>query len=64
MLLKKNPFFPFMCTDAFLDVFIQSWQVRQGGVSYAEVVSSGHHLQYLCWYRFLVESVPSSRDVV
>ena len=26
--------------------------------------SSGHHVQYLCWYRFLVESVSSSRDVV
>ena len=31
-----------------------------GSVSFAEVVSSGHHFQYLGWYRFLVESVPSS----
>ena len=23
----------------------------------------GHHIQYLCWYRFLVEFVSSSRDV-
>ena len=57
-------FLPFMLTDAFLDVFIQSRQFRRGAVSFAEVVSSGHHVQYLCWNRFLVESVPSSRDVV
>ena len=24
----------------------------------------GHHVQYLCWYRFLMEYVASSRDVV
>ena len=62
--LNKISLFLFILTDAFLDVFIQSWQFRRGGVSFAEVVSSGHHVQYLCWYRFLVESVPSSRDVV
>ena len=45
-----------MLTDAFLDVFIQSWQFRRGVVSFAEVVSSGHHVQYLHWYRFHVES--------
>ena len=26
--------------------------------------SSSHHVQYLFWYRFLVDSVPSSRNVV
>ena len=26
--------------------------------------SSSHHIHDLCWYRFLVKSVPSSRDVV
>ena len=56
---KSLHFFLFMLTDAFLDVFIQSWQFRRGVVSFAEVVSSGHHVQYLCCYRFLVESVPS-----
>ena len=61
---KISPFFPFMLTDAFLDVFIQSWQFRRGTISFAEVVLSGHHVQYFCWYRFLVESVSSSRDVV
>ena len=44
--------------------FFQSLPFRRGGVSFTEVVSSSHHVQYLCWYRFLVESVPSSRDVV
>ena len=32
--------------------------------SSGEVVSSGYHVKYPCWYRFLVESVSSSRDVV
>ena len=33
--------------------------------SSGEVVSPGHHgIWYLCWYRFRVESVASSRDVV
>ena len=30
----------------------------------SDEVGSSHHVQYLCWYRFLVESVPSSKDVV
>ena len=62
--LNKISLLPFMLTDVFLDVFIQYWQFRRGGVSFLEVVSSSHHVQYLCWYRFLVESVPSSRDVL
>ena len=43
---------------------------RRGGsgchnsVPFTEVIWSCHHKQYLCWYRFLVESVSSSRDVV
>ena len=61
---KSLHFLPLMLTDAFLNVFIQNWQFIRGGVSFAEVVSSGHHVQYLCWYMFLVESVPYSRDVV
>ena len=61
---KSLYFFSFMLTDAFLDVFIQSRQFRRGAISFAEVVSSGHHIQYICWYRFLVESVSSSGDVV
>ena len=55
--------FPFVHTDAVLDGFIQSWQFRCG-VSFTEVISSVHHVQYLCWYSFLMESVASSRDVV
>ena len=35
-----------------------------GGVSFTEVISSVHQVQYICWYRFLMESVTSSRDVV
>ena len=31
---------------------------------FTEVISSVHHVQYLCWYRFLMEYVTSSRDVV
>ena len=45
---KISQFFPFMLIDAFLDVFIQSWQFRGGGVSFAGVVSSGHHVHYFC----------------
>ena len=54
---------PFKYPDAVLDVFIKSWQFRQGGVSFTEVIS-GHHIQYVCWYRFLMEFVSSSRYVV
>ena len=43
---------------------LYSWDIRQGGVSFAGVVSSGHHVQYLCWYMFLVEYVVFGRDVV
>ena len=64
VLNKISPLLPLRLTYAFLDVFIQSWQFRRGGVSFVEVVLSGHHVQFLCWYRFLVESVPYSRDVV
>ena len=61
---KISPFLPFVCVEAVLDVIIQSWQFRRGGIYFTEVISSCHHIQYLCWYRFLVESVSSSRDVV
>ena len=49
---------------AVLDVFIQSWLFRWSGVSFGYVVSPGHHVQNICWYRFLMESVVSSRDVM
>ena len=61
---KISLFFRLCSQMRFLDVFIQSWRFRRDSVSFAEVVSSGHHVQYICWYRFLVESVPSSWDVV
>ena len=61
---KISQFFPFMYMGAFLDVFIQSWQFMPGEVSLAEVVSPGHHVQYLFWYRFLMEYVVCRRDVV
>ena len=61
---KGSPFLPFVHTDTVLDVFIQSWQFRWGGVSFTEAMSSVHHAQYLYWYRFVMESVTSSRDVV
>ena len=61
---KISPFLPFVCVDAVLYVIIQSWQFRRGGISFTEVNSSCHHIQYLRWYRFIVESVSSSRDVV
>ena len=60
----KYQFFPFVCVVAVLDVIIQSWQFRRGGIPFTEVILSCQHIQYLCWYRFLVESVSSSRDVV
>ena len=61
---KISPFLPFVCVDAVLDVIIQYWPFRRGGNSFTEVITSCHHIKYLCWYRFLVESVSSSRDVV
>ena len=54
----------FLCADAVLDVIIQFWQFRRGGISFTEVISFCHHIQYFSWYRFLVEPVSSSRDVV
>ena len=48
VLNKISQFLPFMLTDAFLDVFIQSWPFRRGAISFVEVVSSGYHIQYLC----------------
>ena len=61
---KSLHFLPFVCVNVVLDVIIQSRQFRRGGISFTEVISSCHHIQYFCWYRFLVESVSSSRDVV
>ena len=61
---KISPFLPFVCVDAVLDVIIQCWQFKRGGVSFTEVISFCYHIQYLCWYSFLVESVSSSKDVV
>ena len=40
MASTKSLFFSFMYTEAFLDVYIESWQFRRGG-SYVEVVSPG-----------------------
>ena len=43
------------------------WMVLFNLGSSGEVGSllwSVHHVQYLCWYSFLMESVASSRDVV
>ena len=43
---KVSPFLPFVCVDAVLHVIIQSWQFRRGGISFTEVISSCHHIQY------------------
>ena len=61
---KISQFLPFVWVDAVLDVIIQSWQFRRCGISFTEVISSCHHIQYLRWDRCLVESVSCSRDVV
>ena len=61
---KISPFLPCVCVDAVLAVIVHSWQFRRGGISFTEPISSCHHIQYLCWYRFLVETVSSSRDVM
>ena len=61
---KISPFLHCVCVDAVLDVIIQFWQFRRGAISFTKVISSCHHIQYLHWYRFLVESVSSNRDVV
>ena len=37
------PFLPFVCVDAVLDVIIQSWQFRRGGISFY-----GCHLVLSC----------------
>ena len=53
-LLLFDLFLPFVCVDAVLDVIIQSWQFRRGGISFTEVISSCHHIQYLCWFSWSV----------
>ena len=62
MFLTKSLYFCCLCSQMHLYYSVLAVQTRR--VSFAEVISSGHHIQYLCWYRFLVQSVPSSRDVV
>ena len=47
VLNKISPFLPLMLKDAFLDVFIQSWQFRRGGISFTEVISSSHLISLL-----------------
>ena len=58
----KSPCLAFVCVDAVLDVIIQSWQFRWD-LFYGSLLSC-HHIQYLCWYRYFMEAVSSSRDVV
>ena len=41
---KISTCLPFVCVDAVLDVIIQSWQLRRGGISFTEVMSSCHHI--------------------
>ena len=54
---KISQFLPFVSVDTVLDVIIQSWQFKRGGVSFMDAISFCHHIQYFCWYRFLVESI-------
>ena len=60
VLNKISPFFCGLCSQMRFWMFL----FRRVAISYSEVVSSGHHVQYLCWCRFLVEPVSSSRDMV
>ena len=41
--------FAFVCIDAVLDVIIQSWQFRRGGIPFSEVISvlSSHPISLL-----------------
>ena len=48
-----SPFVLYVFTDAVLDVFIHSWQFFY----------RDNHVQYLCWYMPLMESMSSSMDV-
>ena len=43
---KISPFLPFVCVDAVLDVIIQYWQFRRGGISFTEVILSCHYIKY------------------
>ena len=59
MVSTKSLHFCRLCTQ------IRFWMALLNlGSSFTEVISSVYHVQYLCWYRFLMESVASSRDVV
>ena len=54
-----SQFLPFMGTNTFLDVYsILAVHARLG------LFCGGQHVQYLCWYRFFMESMVSSMDVV
>ena len=46
---KISAFLPFVCVDAILDVIIQSWQFRRGGISFTVVISfvSSHPISLL-----------------
>ena len=41
-----SQFVPFVYVDAVLDVIIK---FKRCGVSFTEVISSNHHIQYFCW---------------
>ena len=58
---KISKCLPFVCVNAVLDVIIQSWQFGRGVVSFTEVISSCHHIQYFCWYRFLILVEPDCK---
>ena len=64
MVSTKSPHFFRLCTQ--MRVWMALFNLGSSGeVGYfTEVISSVHHVQYLCWYSFLMESVASSRDVV
>ena len=59
--IKSLHFYAHRCVSGCLYSVLA---VQMMWVSFEEVVSSSYHVQYLCWYSFLMESVASSRDVV
>ena len=52
-----------VCVGDVMDVVFFVCIVMRGAC-FTEVISSVRHIQFLCWYRFLMESVASSRNVV
>ena len=65
MVSTKYPHFCRLCTQMrFWMALFNLGNSGEVGSLLRMTISSVHHVQYLCWYSFLMEFVASSRDVV